>query len=66
MFDEKCLELARHFLQDVPPGHIREQSEDLAEAIQTAVENWFELRDHAVVVAAEGDESREGGSVERG
>lgn len=46
LVDEKCLELAHHFLQDVPPGHIGEQSQALAETIQKAVEDWFFVRDY--------------------
>lgn len=39
--DEKCIELAEHFLAETPhegPRDVR----SLAEAIQTAVEDWFE------------------------
>lgn len=40
-FDPECLELARHFL-DGEPKHLAEQADDLAQAIQDAVESWFE------------------------
>lgn len=37
--DEKCLELARHFLADRPD--LAGQERDLAWYIQVAVEQWF-------------------------
>ena len=37
MYDEKCLELARHFLSD----HAQCEAPELAQHIQDAVESWF-------------------------
>jgi hypothetical protein len=37
-YDEKCLELAEHFLPD-PEGKQREQ---LAQHIQDSIEDWFQ------------------------
>jgi len=54
--DTQCLQLAKHFLTD-EPGATHEDLHDLSDAIQSAVENWFFLREHEAVVAAEGDES---------
>lgn len=53
--DTKSFELAEHFLDDEPDA-TEDEKWDLADHIQSAVECWFSLRDHAVTVAAEGDE----------
>jgi len=49
--DEKCYELARHFLADSQDfaGDRNAQIRDLAETIQKTVESWFALRDGAFV-----------------
>lgn len=39
-FDEECLDLAEHFLQDKPA--LAHKVDELAEHIQIAVEDWFE------------------------
>jgi hypothetical protein len=41
-FDSKCADLADHFLQDEPAEIVRKRN-DLAQAIQDAVEDWFEV-----------------------
>jgi hypothetical protein len=42
-YDSKCLDLATHFLADCRAvGRDREKDRDqLAQAIQTAIEDWF-------------------------
>lgn len=44
MHDSKCLELATHFLQDESCDS-EETRAELAEAIQAAVEDWFQSRE---------------------
>ncbi len=41
-YDEKSYELAEHFLQDEPSLNTKAGRDDLAKAIQAAVEDWFE------------------------
>jgi hypothetical protein len=42
MYDDKCLDLAEFFLSD--EGSLtRERADDLAQHIQTAVEDWLAL-----------------------
>jgi Mn-dependent DtxR family transcriptional regulator len=42
-YDPKCYDLAESFLQD-HPGYPKEAADDLAQAIQDAIEEWFEDR----------------------
>lgn len=41
-YDEECERLARHFLADHIPTN--EMVRDLAQRLQEAVEEWFDLR----------------------
>jgi len=41
-FDSKCADLADHFLRDEPAEIVRKRN-DLAQAIQDAVEDWFKV-----------------------
>lgn len=41
-FDTQCLELAQYFLQDEPK--LRSMASDLAQHIQSAIEDWFEMQ----------------------
>ena len=44
MFDSKCLDLADYFLQGQPAETVRKRN-DLASAIQDAVEDWFSVEE---------------------
>lgn len=46
-FDSKCHELAEHFAQDEAPPLSSFEIDDLAAHIQTAVEDWLEMRDRS-------------------
>lgn len=53
LVDEESLALARHFLRD--DDLLTEDNVwNLAAAIQTAVEDWFESQEHAASVTAMG------------
>jgi hypothetical protein len=39
-YDPKCYELAEHFLAD-SPFRVEKETDELARAIQDAVEDWF-------------------------
>jgi len=41
-FDRQCLDLAQFFLQDEPA--FRYLASDLAQHIQNAIEDWFEMQ----------------------
>lgn len=43
-FDSKCFDLAEHFLADEWDEVPTAMKNDLAQAIQSAVEDWFTLR----------------------
>jgi hypothetical protein len=42
MFDPKCHELAEAFLEDEAGLNTKRHVNDLAQTIQTAIENWIE------------------------
>jgi hypothetical protein len=58
-YDEKCLDLAEHFLQDEPDLDTIHNGHHLACAIQTAIEEWFEDAKRTAATAGDG-EKREG------
>ena len=47
--DPKCHELAEHFLQDTPHIHDRWLVNNMANAIQQAIEDWFSDIDNSGV-----------------
>ena len=55
LIDEKCAELAEHFMADVK-GHTADHVRELAEAFQTAAE------DHCSMAEADAEQAREDNS----
>ena len=59
-YDPRCEELARFFLDDEPKEKRRQGDvEDLAGAIQLAIENWIETRDMDLDSLDEDDEGED-------
>lgn len=57
-YDPKCYELAEAFLEDEPAFNLKANKEELAQEIQTTIENWLDD-----VRGKERDEPRETGDA---
>ncbi len=63
-YDRKCLDLAEHFMSDEPEMNCEEACDELAQVIQTAVEDWIADRrdERGLAILAVRDDPNRGDS----